>query len=60
MSKTNTLTSHHPERESRRVDKMSNNSIKGLNGKPKKNIKKNLNKENETINKTKYRRKNII
>jgi hypothetical protein len=25
MSKTNTLTSHHPERSSRRIDKMSNN-----------------------------------
>lgn len=27
MSKTNTLTSHHPERTSRRVDKMSGKEI---------------------------------
>ena len=40
MSKTNTLTSHHPERTNRRVDKMSSNKRKSWKGVSKKFNKK--------------------
>jgi len=45
MSKTNTLTSHTPERSSRRIDKMSNNKYEHWIGYSKKFIKKFSNKK---------------
>jgi hypothetical protein len=49
MSKTNSLTSHHPERLSRRADKMSSELSDILKGKSKKFLKRFASKKRRNL-----------